>query len=52
MLKLFLPFTDVLLFIGRVDGDLAITTPDLLAVGCRAVDALLGFLLDELPPIN
>lgn len=52
MLKLLLPFTNVLLFIGRVDGDLAVATPDLFAVGCRTVDALLRFLLDELPPVN
>jgi hypothetical protein len=42
----------VFLFLGRVDGDLAIATPDLRAVGCRAIDAPLGFFFDEFPPIN
>lgn len=51
-LQLFFAFANMFLFLGWVESDLAIAAPDLLAVGGRAIDALLGFLLDEFPSID
>jgi hypothetical protein len=51
-LQLLFAFANVFLFLGRVDSDLAIAAPDLLAVDGRAIDALLRFLLDKFSSIN
>jgi len=51
ILELFLPFTNMFLFLGRVESNLAVAAPNLLTVWSRAIDTFLGFLLDELPPV-